>query len=85
MGECESKIARLYYHTFITSNGCFMKQNRVLLTIVCVLLRMGLWEITLTGDLRCLLGDKTRRAFQSNELMFLFYTVPGRDGSSLES
>ena len=26
---------------------------------VCVLLRMGLWEITLTGDLQCLLGDKT--------------------------
>jgi hypothetical protein len=26
---------------------------------VCVLLRIDLWEITLTGDLRCLLGGKT--------------------------
>ena len=34
--NCESKIARLRYNTCIASNGCFIQQNRVFLTIVCV-------------------------------------------------
>ena len=43
-------------------------------------LKVGLWEITLTGDLRCLWDYH----IPEHELMFLFYMAPGRHGSSME-